>query len=203
MKPGSIPTARVAPIMHDLIRERWPHGGGIDVLSEKVGCDWGSIASIIDQKNEGTDFNLVDTLLCALGRPDLWWGVLSDIYWLADIDGEGRDYLPQGYERCQRIGCGALFKPHHRAPKSGIHKPKFCSKACGSATHKQNKKGGFKRGAYGRGLHLKSMVCAQGHDLTADNLCKRKDGKKVCKTCHRERQRIWAASKRAKLRAAA
>lgn len=201
MKPGNVPTDRVGPIIEQLARERWPHSG-YGVLAEKVGCHESAIRLIVEQRSAGCEFNLVDNILCSLGRPDMWWGVLSDIYYSLELSGDGKEYLPDGFQRCERVACGRLFKPHRRAPKSGPHKPKFCSPKCNDSAYRTRKRGGFKRGAYGPGMHIRKMVCAQGHDLTDDNIAPRSDGKRVCLTCQRERQRLWVAAKRAKRRAA-
>lgn len=80
MKPGSVPTARVGPIIGELVAERWPHGGGFEVLGEKVGCDSSAIEAIVRQDNLGVKFDLADRVLCALGRPDIWQGQLADLY---------------------------------------------------------------------------------------------------------------------------
>ena len=202
MKPGSIPTETVAPKLAMLIRDRWPHGGGLDVLAEKVGCDVSALEGVLAQDSPGVAFDLADALFCALGRPMEDVG-LGDIYWAFDLEGEAsRDYIPKGHLRCQRTGCGKIFQPHHRAPKTGPHQPRYCSSACNDAAYRHRLRG-VKRGVYGPGHHIRKMVCAQGHDLTPDNIARRKDGKRVCLTCQRERQRVWVAEKRAKLKAAA
>ncbi|HET6914723.1 MAG TPA: hypothetical protein VFH56_01395 [Acidimicrobiales bacterium] len=197
---GQVPTARVAPIIALLIRERWPQGGGYEVLAEKVGCDWSAVRGIAEARSDGAEFNLVDQILCSLGRPDFWWGELADIYYGCDLRGNPKGYLPAGYVRCERVGCGNVFKPHKRAPKTGPHKPKFCSPRCNDSTYRARKRGGFKRGAYGPDMRLRAMVCHQGHDMTPENTLVRKNGKRCCIACNRERQKKWIAAKRAKQR---
>ncbi len=48
-----------------------------------------------------------------------------------------------------------------------------------------------KRGdSYGKGWERNITHCPQGHEYTPDNLVHLKDGKRRCKTCHRDRARI-------------
>ena len=120
MKPGSIPTETVAPKLAMLIRDRWPHGGGLDVLAEKVGCDVSALEGVLAQDSPGVAFDLADALFCALGRPMEDVG-LGDIYWAFDLEGEAsRDYIPKGHLRCQRTGCGKIFQPHTGRQRPGL-----------------------------------------------------------------------------------
>ena len=97
MRAGHVPTERIAPVLTLLIRESWPHGGGMDVLAEKVGCDPEAIAGIIHRENPGVTFDLADRLICALGRWDMWHGELEDIYPIKFM------------ETCALPSCGKQF----------------------------------------------------------------------------------------------
>lgn len=92
VKAGNVPTDRVGPLIKELVEERWPEWrrgfeepGGLEILAEKIGCTPDAIDNIIRQAWPGAQFNLVDRIFCALGRPDLWWGVLNDVYLAVDF----------------------------------------------------------------------------------------------------------------------
>lgn len=184
MKPGNVPTEHLGPIVAELIAERWPQGGGVEVLAEKVGCDYKTVENVVKQTHEGVDFDLADKLLCALGRVDMWRGVLADVY-----------LEMQFVETCALPGCGKTF------PEQQIGRAKrYCSKNCGYLGQR------VKRGvATGERLRKRGM-CLKGHRLTPDNvrITKRGDGVlRTCRTCDRERQREWARAKRARRKVAA
>lgn len=103
MKPGNIPTQEVGPILGMLVNDRWPHGGGYEILAEKVGCDQSTIASIIDQRNPGVSFDFADSLFCALGRPMEDVG-LGDIYWNVDLP--DRAVIPPDPPEGGLLPCG-------------------------------------------------------------------------------------------------
>jgi hypothetical protein len=84
VRAGHVPTARIAPVLRRLISDRWPHGGGLDVLAEKVGCNASTIEGILAQDYPGLSFYLADDLFCALGRPMEDVG-LADIYWNTEL----------------------------------------------------------------------------------------------------------------------
>lgn len=147
-----------------LIRERWPHGGGIDVLAEKVGCDWGTIAGIIDQDNPGVSFDLADKLISTgLGRWDIWHGALADIY-------------PTKFmETCALPGCGKTFPEYHRGP----FRKRYCSKKHQRASRWS--------------CHHRVRRCRKGlHKMTPENTyILRNNGReyKQCRACKLEYQR--------------
>lgn len=116
MKPGNVPTSRLGPIIGDLVKDRWPHGGGYGVLAEKVGCDQSAIEGIVDQEYAGCEFDLADGLLCSLGRVDIWQGELSDVYSSVSIP-----------ETCERLGCSLKFHPKKQG---GVKRRRFCSRQC-------------------------------------------------------------------------
>lgn len=199
---GQVPTARVAPIIALLIRERWPQGGGYEVLAEKVGCDEGAVRGIAEQRSDGAEFNLVDQILCSLGRPDFWWGELADIYYNLDLKGNPRGYVPKGYRRCERRGCGELFQPNPRAPKVGKKVQRFCCTTCAKIDSQHRLQG--TKVVYGPGRRLQRMACKRGiHDFTPENTYTYPDGRIACRTCLREKNRKYAARKRARLKEAA
>lgn len=173
MKPGSVPTARIAPVIYTLIAERWPHGGGLEVLAEKIGCDQSAIASIIDQDNPGVGFDFADNLLCALGRADMWYGTLSDIYPTKFI------------ETCESRACNKRFPEKMHAG----HKQRYCSWRC--FRYEWNVRAGNSSG------NRKQGRCNKGHKFTPENTALNGRGGRICRTCKQERQRAFRARKRA------
>lgn len=159
MRAGSVPTARIGPIIERLVRERWPYGNGQEVLAEKIGCDESAIWNVVNQTNPGTSFDLADQLLCALGRWDMWHGELADIYPTKFI------------ETCRNPMCNKKFPERG----NGRRKRLYCGRKCRQLHHliKQGKATGMK--AAGR--------CHRGHRLTQDNILKRPDGKRECREC--------------------
>lgn len=182
MKPGSVPTARIAPILGELIRERWPHGGGCGVLAEKVGCDASTVEGVVAQDYPGVPFDLADALLVGLGRWDIWHGVLADIY-------------PTTFmERCAAPGCNKQFPEYHRGGKP----KRTCSPRCKSRL--ESVKLGRVKSPGARVMGR----CNRGHRLTPENTKISKDtGFRRCRTCARERDREHARLRRAERRAAA
>lgn len=95
MQTGYISTERFAPIMERLVLERWPHSSdtsfnttsinGHKILSEKTGIPTGMCRDIQAGRQKTIHFDVADTILCALGRPDIWYGELGDIYWEIDL----------------------------------------------------------------------------------------------------------------------
>jgi hypothetical protein len=180
IKPGNVPTARVGPILDALIRERWPYGGGHEILAEKVGCEQSTIATIIEQQWEGVEFDLADSLLCALGRWDIWHGALEDIY-------------PTKFmETCALSSCGKRFPEFKRG-----HLKRYCSKKCqlhaATARHRGIGENRFRARGY----------CWSGrHRIVGDNKATRKDGTSYCRACDREKKVARNARYYAKLKAA-
>lgn len=166
VKDGNVPTARVAPIIAELIEERWPESrrgpdeaGGKEILAEKIGCAEDTIDSLVRQAYEGVSFDLADRIFCALGRPDLWIGVLADIY-------------PTKFrETCANPMCNKKFPERG----GGARRRLYCGRKCRQLHHliKQGKATGMK--AAGR--------CHKGHRLSPDNIIKRPDGKRECREC--------------------
>jgi len=172
LKPGNVPTAIIGPKLAMLIRDRWPHGGGIVVLAEKVGCDPSAIEAVIEQINSGVSFDLADKMFCALGRPMEDVG-LGDIYWSVEFR-----------ETCASPVCNRTFSELHRGDK-----PKsYCSKKCSDMAYNI-------RNGRGSGTTAKN-TCWKGHKLTPENSV-RQNGRRICRTCKNERQRLWRAAKAA------
>lgn len=173
IKPGNVPTARVGPILDSLIRERWPYGGGHEILAEKVGCEQSTIATIIEQQWEGVEFDLADSLLCALGRWDIWHGVLEDIY------------PTKFWSTCSLPGCDRRFAESSR----GRHGPKkYCCKAHAKLAYDVrhgNAVGLFRR---------KRGYCLKGHKIAGKNAKRITNGTFQCRICDNERRRKRRAS---------
>lgn len=154
MKPGSVPTARVGPIIGALVEERWParlrpdnEDGGYDILAEKVGCHRDAIYFIVEQRYEYVGFDLADKLLCALGRWDMWHGELEDIY-------------PTKFkETCAAPGCSRQFWEYHRGGKPKRTCSKRCRARLDSVQLGRVRAGGAR--VMGR--------CNEGHRFTPDN----------------------------------
>jgi hypothetical protein len=167
IQAGNIPTARFGPVIAELIRDRWPHGGGYDVLAEKVGCDRDAIDGIVRQTYPGVGFDLADRLLCGVGRYDMWHGVLEDIY-------------PTKFmATCAIHSCNVQFP---ESSKSG--RPKiYCSPACCRLAYK------IRQGEAPGHRHVKRNRCFRGHKLEGDNLMVNRtaDGKekRQCRECKR------------------
>ena len=179
MKPGNVSTAIIGPKLAMLIRDRWPHGGGIVVLAEKVGCDPSAIESVIEQTNPGVSFDLADKMFCALGRPMEDVG-LGDIYWSVEFR-----------ETCSVPSCGNQFPEQQVADKV----KKTCSPRCG-ALYAQVKRGRCS----GERLRQKGR-CLRGHKMEGENVyISPKSGKRVCVACRRESQREWKRKQRADYR---
>jgi len=170
VKRGNVPTDRVGPVIALLVRERWPHGGGYEVLAEKVGCDQSAIASIVLQDNAGTEFDLVDNLLCALGRWDMWHGELADIY-------------PTKFlETCALPSCNRKFPERG----GGQKRKQCCSRKCSNLLTQ------MKLGRRTGDRFVQRGYCLKGHKLTGDNLyISPKSGQRVCQECRREAKRAW------------
>lgn len=176
MKPGSVPTDRIGPIVDELIQERWPHGSGIEVLAEKVGCDWKTIANVIEREHEGVDFDLADALLCALGRPDIWRGRLADLYLEMPL-----------LEQCQAPGCNIKFA----IGVDRLGRPKqqrYCSPQCNHAAYK------IRSGRNQRRLVAahrdQSKRCRNGHVRTPENTKTLYDGRRTCRVCFNASRRV-------------
>lgn len=189
MNPGYVPTDVVGPIVAELVRERWPHGDGIDVLAEKVGCSYDAIDGIIRQQNKSCEFGLADALLCALGRPDLWRGPLADIYLgLSFATDRSVRMVPKGHQRCARDGCSTTF-PTVR--KRGYSRRVYCSDRCTQIASRV-RVGKQRRASQGR-----RFVCRNGHERTPESVEILKNGTRRCRICQRERTRECRARKRA------
>lgn len=180
MKPGNISTALIAPTLAMLIRDRWPQGGGIGVLAEKVDCDASTIEGIVAQDNPGVSFDLADRLFCALGRPMEDVG-LGDVYWSAEFR-----------ETCALHSCNKTFPERFNGPT----RKRYCSSRCatlGNAVARGRATGDRLRG---------KGKCLKGHDLTPENTIikwRERDQKyeRQCRECKRATQREWLRKKRA------
>lgn len=193
MKPGSVPTARVAPILRALIKDRWPYSredvfsvsdlvGGYTVLADKVDCDPTTIERIVEQKNEGVDFDLVDRLFCALGRPDVWRGELLDVY-------QEMEFV----QRCALHSCSKTFPE-----KWNARRKLYCSVNCRTlAAH-------VARGSRPGDRFLAKGYCQSGrHKMTPENTRTHSDGSRYCRECDREKKSARNARYNAKRRALA
>lgn len=167
MRGGNVPTSRIGPILADMIAQRWPHcdEDGCNVLAEKVGCDESAIRTIIDQKHQGVSFDLADSLLCALGRADMWWGVLSDVYPTKFV------------EKCALHSCERTF-PEKRV---GSIK-RYCSARCRKLDDD------IRRGRATGHRYRQKNRCLRGHLLTSENTITFSSGHRTCRKCRRDRQ---------------
>ena len=171
IKSGSVPTAAVGPVIAQLVEERWParrrpegEEWGYSILAEKVGCSWDTIGTIVRQSNEGVGFDLVDKLLCALGRPDLWTGALEHIY-------------PWKFtETCAIPSCSRSFPEYHRGTRRI-----YCSRRCMELGQ------GMKKGYCTGQRFRKRGYCLKGHKLTPENRVGPNNG---CRTCKKESDRL-------------
>ena len=177
MKPGNVSTAIIGPKLAMLIRDRWPHGGGIVVLAEKVGCDPSAIEAVIEQINSGVSFDLADKMFCALGRPMEDVG-LGDIYWSVGFR-----------ETCALHSCGKTFPER----SNGRTRKRYCSSRCatlGNAVAQGRATGDRLRG---------KGKCLKGHAFTKENtILKTRNGyvERQCRECKRATQREWARKRR-------
>jgi hypothetical protein len=57
------------------------------------------------------------------------------------------------------------------------------------------------RGVGRTAINARKTTCPRGHPLEHNNLCKRSDGTRSCRICHKERDRIFQALKRARIKA--
>lgn len=166
MRAGHVPTSRIGPVLERLVRERWPHGGGIQVLADKAGCDETAIETIIRQENPGCAFDLADALLCGAGGQGAWWGELRDVYY-------GIEFV----ETCALPSCGKTFAESLRSGK----RKRFCNDNCRSLYHKMQ--AGLATGH----RHVQRGRCFKGHKMTPENtmLNRQPDGsaKKQCRAC--------------------
>lgn len=179
MKPGSVPTARVAPILEALINDRWPYSdddvlavgdlaSGYAILADKAGCDPTTITKIIAQKHEGVNFDLADRLFCALGRPDVWRGELLDVY-------EEMVFV----QRCALHSCSKTF-PEKWSARRKI----YCSVNCKVlAAHVVS-------GARPGNRFIAKGYCRSGrHRMTPENAVPHRDGRgHFCRECDREKK---------------
>lgn len=169
MKPGNVPTAKVGPILGKLIRDRWPHGNGVDVLAEKAGCDWTAVEGIVKGVHEGVSFDLIDKLFCCLGRVDLWQGALKDVYDSVDLT----------WRECALDSCSKML-----VERAGNNLPRlYCSYACCKLASKvRNGEGTGKR-------YAARNRCLRGHKMEGDNVVLNKLGdgtvRRQCRQCKR------------------
>jgi hypothetical protein len=127
MRAGYVPTARIAPLVAELIEDRWPHGNGRDVLAEKIGYDESHLRKLLNQTHAEVDFDFADRVLCALGRPDMWWGVLGDVYYECDLrtaQERNNRFVPET-RKCEHCDSEFLAAKDTR---------RFCSRECRSKT---------------------------------------------------------------------
>ena len=169
MKPGNVPTARIAPLLATFIAERWPDTDGFEILAEKVGCHQDAIRQIIYQRHEGCEFDLVDKLFCALGRVDVWQGALKDIY-------DSVSFV----QTCSLPSCMKTFPERAR---NGCRQ-RYCSARC-RVLHSNVRRG---RGT-GQRLRQKNR-CLKGHLFTPENTITFLSADKTrtirrCRTCKR------------------
>lgn len=187
MRPGNVPTSVVGPVIATLIEDRWParlrpdaEEYGTTILAEKVGCHIDSIDAIVRQVNPGAEFDLVDKILCALGRPDMWIGQLADIYPTKFV------------ETCALHSCNKKFPERF----GGRTRKRYCSPRCSTLGN------AVARGeATGARLRQKGY-CLKGHKMTPENTItkwRERDQKfeQQCRECKRATQREWMRKKRA------
>lgn len=197
MKPGSVPTSRVGPILDRLIKKRWPYSeedveasqgelsSGQVILAEKVGCDPTSIANIVAQKHETVDFDLADRLFCALGYPGVWRGELLDVY-------EDLGLL----ERCAHPNCSVQFTP----PSHGGRRKRYCSQSCANSGRRGNRRiKHFK----GKAQKAHSIKCRNGHLRTPESTITLKSGRIRCRICNNATSNRGYHAKKAALAVAA
>jgi hypothetical protein len=182
VKPGNIPIDEIGPFIGALIDQRWPwkehessdeFTNGYLILAEKVGCDQSSIWKIVEGRNPGATFDLIDAILCALGRPDvLDYGIFSHLVDAVEFR-----------EKCKAPGCSRVFEEHMRG---GVVK-RHCSRRCCATT--SNIRRGLGSGTTRMGR------CHRGHKLSDDNVVSQ-NGRRACRTCKRAAQRKWKAKRR-------
>lgn len=167
MRAGYVPTEEIGPVIGELVKERWPHTYGYDVLAEKVGCDPAAIWAIVAREGKReAQFDLVDKIMCALGRYDMWFGRFRHIY-----------YAVEFRETCASPLCGKQFRERVLGGACDGRR-KFCSKKC------QRLEEGMRRGiATG---HRKNNCCNKGHKFTDENIIW-SGGYRRCRICTHER----------------
>lgn len=161
-KRNLVPIDEIGPVIRELVAERWPHTYGYDVLAEKIGCDESAIYSVARVENDMADFDLVDKILCALGRWDMWHGRFAHIY-------------PTKFlEKCASPACNKMFPER----KNGDRVKRYCSKRC-------LKLGQSIRRGKGTGLRARGY-CNKGHKLTPENSIP-SGGYRRCRICTHEK----------------
>lgn len=177
MKAGNVATAEVGPILERLVRERWPHDNGCEMLSQTVGCDESAVRSVMEQRHEGVAFDFADRLFCALGQPMEHVG-LADTFWTVEFR-----------ETCALHSCSHTFKERFNGPT----RKRYCSPRCATLGN------AVKQGrATGERLRQKGM-CLKGHRMTPENtIVKERNGRAEyqCRECKRTKQREWLRKKK-------
>jgi hypothetical protein len=183
---GFVPTADVAP----LLRRGLVADFGEEFYAAGAAGSLPRILTKWESEQAHADYDSVDRALAKVNMLEAWRDEQPDAYYKPVLKDTARAGAPAN--RCKRSGCSNEIV-YYKA-KSDYNAKRFCSKRCGDADW-QARKRGTKR-SYGPGSKLRHMVCAKGHDLTDDNIKPRKDGKRVCRICCRERDRRYRQERR-------
>ena len=131
-------------------------------------------------------FDYADRLLCAIGRAQLWFGPLREVYEEVELSDDivGGIQPParaSGQKLCAGSGCTTLFTPGQRTPWQ-----KYCSNACKHRSYMQRRR--EKEGAPKR-YGTRYGACPNGHERTHENTHVRRDGTITCRECNKEKEK--------------
>lgn len=189
LREGFVPTAELAPILRAALVEAHGEefqGGGAAGSVPRILHRW-------ENEMDKVEFDSADRLFAQYWlTPEVWTEKLPHLYYNLTFPEKSRS----APTRCARAGCSKKIVLTQARPKNGYNAKKYCSKACGDSAWRAAKRGGHTRRAYGPNNSLRHMVCAKGHDLTDDNVKPRKDGKRICRQCSRNRDRRYQQEKR-------
>ena len=202
LERNRIPAEPVVAVIRDYLgaEERKVNGSfraetSIYLLAERADMHGDTLQKIVSGRNKTIDFDVADRLLCVIGKADMWYGELRDVYAEAMFD----DDLPRraakasGEKVCARRGCSETFVPPKLRPGQ-----KYCSTTCCGAAFWQRKHK-VKTRLRGKGRHLEAHVCKNGHERTAENT-EIKNGVRRCLICKRKSCNASAARRRVRER---
>jgi hypothetical protein len=164
----TVPVEEFGPVLRRLLTSY--DAESQEVVADRAGISVDTITRILSGERESCEFDVADSLLCALNATQLWYGELGHIYYTLDL----------AWEKCACPGCEAIFTLEYDT-LGRMKQRLYCSTACRTAAHKIRH--GVHKQRLPKSRRNMEKFCRNGHPKTPENIIEFSNGTSTCRIC--------------------